>query len=278
MERFVCVNGSDNLQIPASLTEMKNITEPEQLHLCSDKIAEISAAMEACGWVRLPFCNTLLAETLGCKPVLSLSGARIKDAGFRKVEELPEDFSGNTPRMDAMLQALERLNAQGRQVAYNVEGPFTLLCMLLPMNRVFSALRKPAGQMMLEKTEAWISSYVDLAVEKGIKCISFADPVATVDILGEKLFTSVYLPCLKRMLNRLMAEHPDIPIHLCGKLTQCLLDIDFCDMEDWHPENCERYGEALSALCSSGHGGLIGHFCLNFLDAKRPYLKRIKFK
>lgn len=278
MERFVCVNGSDNLLIPESLTQALNIVQPEQLHMDGTAIARICSSMERSNWVRLPFCNTLCAEALGCKPVLSLSGARVKDAPYQKVEQLPEIFQPDTRRMEAVFQAMDLLTGEGKQISYNVEGPFTLLCMLLPMNRVFSALRKPAGQAMLEKAENWVSKNVTLAVEKGCRCISFADPVATVDILGEKLFTSVYLPGLKRILTRLQEEHPDIPIHLCGKLTQCLLDLDSCEAEKWYPEDVQRYGQALTAFCDSGRGGLVGHFCLNFLDAKRPYLTMIKLK
>lgn len=278
MERFKCVNGSDNLQIPSTLLEELSISDPAQLHLQADSIAEISRRMQKSGWVRLPFCNTLCGEALGAKPVLSLAGARVKEPVFQKADQLPEELNPDTPRLAAMLQAMESLKAEGKYVAYNVEGPFTVLCALLPMNRVFSTLRKSTGVDLLQMAENWVSSYTDLAVRQGGALISFADPVATVDILGERMFTTVYLPCLKRLLLRLRSEHPDVPIHMCGKLTQCLLDIEGCTVEKWETEEAQTYGQALKAFCESGHGGMIGQFCLNFLDAKRPYLKIVEFK
>lgn len=278
MERFKCVNGSDNLQIPAPLLEELSVTEPAELHLQPDIIADVCRRMQTGGWVRLPFCNTLCGEALGAQPVLSLSGARVKEPVFQKADQLPAELNPDTPRLAAMLQTVECLKAEGKCVAYNVEGPFTVLCALLPMNRVFSALRKSTGGDLLQMAENWISSYTDLAVKRGAALISFADPVATIDILGERMFTTVYLPCLKRLLLRLRAEHPHVPIHLCGKLTQCLLDIETCTVEKWEAKDAMTYAQALTAFCQSGHGGIIGHFCLNFLDAKRPYLKLVEFK
>lgn len=175
------------------------------------------------------------------------------------------------------LMILNQLTSRGDLVAYNVDGPFTLLCSLFPMSRAFSALRKPSGNLLLQKAEDWISMYADQAVKNGVQLLSFSDPVATIDILGERMFSSVYMPCLIRLLNRLQAEHPDIPIHLCGKLTQCLLDTGACQTKLWQADNCETYGQALAAYCDCRQGGIIGHFCLNLLDDKRPYLTIINF-
>jgi len=215
----------------------------------------------------------LCCEALGAVPVLSLSGARVKEPPYRRAEELPDRLKAETERLTAMLSAVELLAGEGNCVAYNIEGPFTLLCSLLPMNRVFSALRKEEGVKLLEKAESWVCDYAALAVGRGVRLLSFADPVAAVDILGEKMFSSVYVPSLKRVLDRLRSEFPDTPIHLCGKLSQCLLDTRFCTAERRESEGrCASYGEALSSFCETGQNGVIGHFCLNYLKAKRTYL------
>lgn len=41
-----------------------------------------------------------------------------------------------TARLCAMFEALAQLSKAGKKVAYNIEGPLTLLCALLPMNKV----------------------------------------------------------------------------------------------------------------------------------------------
>ena len=277
MDRFACVNGTDNLQIPEKLWKELDIETSQQLHLSADLIGKTAVGLAQSGWLRLPFCNTLCSEALGSKPVLSQSGARVKEPPYQNVEQLPQELERSTPRLDTMLRALGALSKDGCHVAYNIEGPFTLLCSMLPMNRVFSALRKPTGVQMLQTAEDWVSQYTALAVEQGAGMISFADPVATIDILGERMFTAIYVPCLKRLLARLHQEYPRVPIHLCGKLTQCLLDIGACSVAKWTGETqCETYGHVLEDYLQTESGGLIGHFCLNFLNAKRSYLELIE--
>lgn len=278
MERFVCASGIDNQQIPEALTTELGISVAEDLHLRADAIAAVSRKMHSGGWIRLPFCGTLCSEALGAKPVLSLSGSRVKEASYKKTEELPLEPDWNIPRLAAMLDAVEILSTEGHHVAYDLDGPFTTLCTLLPMSRVFSALRKPAGQILLQQAEDWISGYAAQVVRRGARLLSFADPVATPDILGERLFTTVYVPYLKRLLARLQAEHPEIPIHLCGKLTQSLLDTKNCQVKKWRCDHCQTYGQALSAYCEAGNGGMIGHYCLNLLDAGHPYLHIVNFE
>ena len=278
MERFICGSGVDTQQFPIGFLEEMAAGSPDELHLRYDHIAEAARRMERRGWVRLPFCNTLCSEALGARPSLSASGARIRETPYKKADELPEKLDLESPRLTAMLRAVETLAEEGKSVAYDMEGPFTLLCSLLPMGRVFAALRKSAGSDLLEKAVGWVSSYAGLAVKRGARMLSVADPVATADILGERMFTSVYVPCLKMTLSRLQEEQPGIPIHLCGKLTQCLIDTQACDVEEWRAENRQTYGEMLTAFCESGGEGVIGHFCLHFLDAERPYLELIKFK
>lgn len=278
MERFVCVNGSDNLQIPEAVLREMGIDAPEQIHRDPVSLEKIAGSMEKSGWVRLPFCNTLLAEALGAKPIVSLAGARVKEPAFRNAAELPEALSTGTERLIVMMKALEELSGRGKLVAYGIDGPLGILCALLPMSRVFSTLRKPAGVELLQQAEDWVCAYAAMAVAHGAKILSFADPVATTDILGERMFSGVYVPCLKRLLERLLKEHPQVPIHLCGKLTQCLLDVEACEAELWSASECSTYGQVLAAFCQSGQGGIIGHFCLNFLDAKRSCIKLIKFR
>ena len=275
MEKFVCVNGSDNLQIPSCLLEQLSVAHPQDIHMNAGVIFQVAQRMEQSGWIRLPFCNTLLAEALGATPTLSVSGARIKEPAFAKPEEFMTIQVQETARLCAMLEALAQLSKVGKKVAYNIEGPLTLLCALLPMNKVFSALRKPIGKQMLSQVEEWIVRYAEMAVERGAKIISFADPIATVDILGSQMFVNQYVPCLLQLLIRLQERFPDTVIHLCGKLTQSLIDTKQCTLTRWEGQKGQSYGQTLTEFC--GKGGIVGHYCLNYLGANRNYLELIDF-
>lgn len=276
MEKFVCVNGSDNLQIPINLLEQLAVVQPQDLHMDSHIIAQIARRMEQSGWVRLPFCNTLLAETLGAHPTITVSGARIKEPVFAKPEELMEIEGSMTSRLSAMFVALEQLSNEGKNVAYSIEGPFTVLCALLPMNKFFSALRKSIGKELLFMTEDWIVRYAEMAIRRGAKIISFADPIATVDILGRQMFVNVYAPYLHHLFCRLKAVFPNVVFHLCGKLIQSLIDTELCTIQKWEGKKGQSYGQTLTEFYNSG-GGIVGHFCLNYLGSHRDYVELIDF-
>lgn len=280
METFICRGGPDALSLPPYLAEAMSIKAPEQLHLSSASMVQAARHMERSGWIRLPFCNTICSESLGAKPILSLTGARVKEPSYTSPDELPRDITTDFPRMSALLGALDDLTASGAAVAYSIEGPFTLLTSLLPMGKVFSALRKPLGQELLTRAECWICQYAGLACAHGVKLLSFADPVATPDIIGDRLFTAVYVPCMKKLLCRIQAENPGVPIFLCGKMTQYLLDLGLCHTAEWQPHTaCVTFGQALSAFCSQGtESAILGHFCLNLLDAKHPCVEQIIFE
>lgn len=279
MERFLCKNGPDSLSVPPSVVQQLAWTAPEQLHFSSAALEAAARQMEHSGWIRLPFCNTLCAEGLGARPLLSLTGARIKETPYNDVQQLPSDFSCDFPRMSALLAAVDHLSSDEMAVAYSIEGPFTLLTSLLPMGKVFSALRKPSGVELLSLAEKWIRQYTDVLCSRGIKLLSFADPVATPDIIGERMFTSIYVPCLQRILKEILLQNPKISLFLCGKMTQSLLDCGICHTVAWLPDtHCDTFGQALSAFCThQKEGAILGHFCLNLLDAKRPYVEQIIF-
>ena len=273
IQRFACAPGMER-SLPSSVREKLGITSPEKLHLDTESIVQAAKASASEGWIYLPFCNTMVSESLGAQPVLSLEGARVRDNPYQKAEELPDTIDLSSPRIRAMFEAVRVLSEEGRRVVFQFEGPFTLLSTLLPMSRMFASLRKPAGDALLSRAEDWICAYVDAAAECGIRMLSFADTVATVDILGKKMYTQKYIGCCKSLLRRLRVEHPEIPIHLCGKTSQSMMDTDSCSARIWEPPiPCRTYGDALAAWLDAGdYTELPGQYCLNLTAAPHPYL------
>lgn len=280
MERFTCGGAMEHRTLSPDTLAALHIKTPKQLHLNSDALVNAAKAEQRQGWVYLPLCNTLCAQGLGAAPTLSLEGARVREQPFHRAEELPRVLSPGFPRMDAMLDAMDRLAAEKYRIAYQVEGPLTLLSTLLPMRQMFAALRQPEGGTLLRRAEDWVCQYAALAAAHGVALFSFADPVATVDILGKRGFTSLYRETCIRLLRRLQTAHPQIPIHLCGKMTQSMLDTGSCQVELWKPSpSCSTYGQALAAWWQAGdYRFIVGHFCINQLEAKRPWLTLIDFE
>lgn len=286
MNRFTCsVTSALGHQPDPEVLQTLNIKTPEQLHFSSDNIAATGKGMETEGWILLPFCNTLCAETLGATPVLSLSGAHVREENFRSQEqieqllsrELPktEQLGEEIPRLDAMMQALRKLEEDGKRVAYCIEGPFTLLSALMPMAKLFSSLRKPQGQALLNSAAQWIIQYAAMAVENGAGMISFADPIATADLLGEKMFVQTYFPICRKIIETIQQKNPQTPVHLCGKLTQSMLDMKLCSIEAFPAAEQKSYGKLLCDYCRQPSSRLIGYGCLNRLEKQRDAISCI---
>lgn len=286
MSRFTCsVTAALGHQPDPEVLQALHIETPEQLHFSSENIVATAKGMETEGWILLPFCNTLCAEVLGAAPVLSLSGARVREEKFRTQEQIeqlsgkelpkPEQLAEEAPRLSAMMQAVQELTEGGNRVAYCIEGPFTLLSALIPMAKLFSSLRKPQGQALLNSAAQWIIQYAAMAVENGAGMISFADPIATADLLGEKMFVQTYFPICRKIIETIQQKNPQTPVHLCGKLTQSMLDMNLCSIEALPAAEPKSYGKLLCDYCRQPSSRLIGYGCLNRLEKQRDAISCI---
>ena len=157
----------------------------------------------------------------------------------------------------------------GEDLIWQLDGPLTVLGQLIPMGRLFVALRK--SDELLRRAEDWLCSWADWALQRGAKVLSFADPIATLDLLGEKTYRGVYLPALRRLLDRLRAEHPEAVLYVCGKMTQSLLDCDAV-VSRVKRFDAANYGEALRAFCREPEDAMVGHFCAHLLSSPETAL------
>ena len=164
---------------------------------------------------------------------------------------------------------------KGEDLIWQLDGPLTVLGQLIPMGRLFVALRK--SDELLTLAEDWICRWADWAVVRGVKVLSFADPIATLDLLGEKTYRSVYLPALRHLLDRLRREHPDTVLYVCGKMTQSLLDSDAV-VSRIRRFDADNYGEALRSFCRCPEDAMVGHFCAHLLSSPETALTLFTWK
>lgn len=257
-ERYSCIGDHRTRR---EVTEAEEAS-PEAWHFSPEKLVEAAKAQGADGWLVFPFCTTMLAESLGAKPFLSLEGARISETPYRKPEEIPEAPDFTLPRFKAMGEAMELV--RGSDVIFQIDGPMAALGQLIPMGKLFVSLRK--SDELLRRAEDWACQSAAWAVGHGAKLLSFADPVATLDMLGEKTFCGLYLPSLRRIIERIQRENPSIPVYVCGKMTQSLLDAGAVRPKLKHYE-AKTYGEALRLYCQNPENAMPGHFCVQLLKS-----------
>ena len=240
--------------------------EPERF-VCGSSLAHNMSGGVAEGWRILPTDNALLAECLGAKPTADENGVRIVDVPYRTAEELPAVPDFETLRLKSVMAEVA---ASREPVIYQLDGPLTVLSQLLPLGKVFAALHR--SDELLRRAEDWVAEYALLAAKQGAAVLSLADPVATMDILGDRMFREVYQDALLRLLERLRGELPEgTALHLCGKMTQCLLDTSAVTAEK-RRYDAATYGQALMQLHSEGKSALLGHFCVHRLAEPQPML------
>ena len=112
MSPFVCLSTTEpELLSPAVLVDM-GLESPQELHGNARHIAEAAAGVchsRGGTLARLPFCNTLEAESLGASVRLSAQGAFVPQQPYASAQELPKSLPIASPRIDAMMQAVSIL-------------------------------------------------------------------------------------------------------------------------------------------------------------------------
>ena len=139
----------------------------------------------------LPFDYIVEAEAYGAELTgyNDVFGLRAKGKRLNSVEELPElppmDFTGG--RLPEIIKAVSLIDKAGYTPCLNITGLFSLLEILLPIEKVFSAWRKKQ-KVLLEFVAGYEKSlieFITLALNAGAKVI----PTVTLTglaILGRK--------------------------------------------------------------------------------------------
>jgi len=244
---FVCNNYDHTTLIPSILEEL-NINNEKELHYNKDNIIKVAINTKEFlrdSWIKLPFCNTIEGELLGAKVSLTMNGAKIKEPCFNNINQVPNDININSERLNIILEALYSLNNEN--IIYNLEGPFTILNYLLDTTAIFKAINRQKEDFFyaLNSLEEFIISYGTLIYNSGTNILSFGDPLGTKDILGPKLFNDIYINSFRRIIKGIIHNCPKVTIHICGKLSQNLVDANAVEVSDYKFSRDINYGEAL---------------------------------
>lgn len=279
MKPFVCLSTAEPELLSPEVLQRIGVSTPEELYGSSQKIA--AAARTICDLRggrlgRLPFCNTLEAESLGAQVRFELQSAFVPRQPYASLQELPEQLCMESPRMDAMLDAVSSLRGQGLCVAYGVTGVFTIISQLVPMGAFFKALRKEEGQTLLRRVEQACIQYAVRACRAGAQILSYADPVATADIVGSRTFCAHVVPSMVRLFDGIRRECPETVFFLCGKMSQSLLDTGTARYTELPVADGLSFEQALLDAAASG-GKLLGLGCLNRLKAPCRALYQLDF-
>lgn len=182
--------------------------------------------------VRVPFCQTIEAEALGCA---------IKDGGKKgvpsvavhpfKVAEVenfkfPDNFAqlGRIPEVVKAIKILKEKVGNDVAVIGGVIGPFSIATSLLGVMDILMG-----AVMDEEKIKPWLDiaerasyEYAQALVDAGADVIVIEDMMASMDLASPQIYKSLAGPWEKKLIDKLNV--PTI-LHICGKVNPLIDDM-----------------------------------------------------
>lgn len=198
-----------------------------EAHANPEKMTEIAlSAIEMLNFdnVRVPFCQTVEAEVLGCK-------VRFPENELPSVESHP--FKINSPptlpsnilsrgRIPVVLSAVENLSRKiGRDypIVAGIVGPFSLAGYLLGLNDLLIAsISDPKSlKRFLDVTLELGIIYGKAVIDAGADIVCVEDMSASTDMISPQIYREVILPYHKKLFEELKSAVT--VLHICGNVT-----------------------------------------------------------
>lgn len=240
----ICPGGMMNAAIVEIMKETGHILPPahhgEKLMTALSADVQHYTAFENYG---IPFCMTVEAEVLGseinygsleCEP-------KIQKEVFHSVKEvnfLPHGAMSKNPRVTAIVQSIYNLSKKGNDIPVigSLTGPLSTAASLVEPMQFLKGLRreKAASHRFVDYVCDHLIEYAKLMIDNGAAAISIADPTATGEILGPKMFEEYAVTYLNKIIDRLHVMKVPVIVHICGR------------MEAVKPQIAMLHGDALS--------------------------------
>lgn len=225
---IICPGGMMNAAL-VEIMQKTGHTLPEAHHVDSlmRELAfdvQVNTGFENFG---IPFCMTIEAEALGspidfgtlaCEP-------KIKQEAYSSVKEvrfLPRGSMEKSSRVAAVVQSLHYLSEKYPDVPAigSLTGPLSTAASIVDPMTFLKQLRreKEMAHKVLTYVCEQLIDYAQLMVDNGAAVISIADPTATGEILGPKMFQEYAVPYLNMIADAIHAMGVPVIIHICGEM------------------------------------------------------------
>lgn len=173
--------------------------------------------------VRIPFCQTIEEEALGCEISIgdetNLPSVVGHPFGINDAPSFPENFL-EEGRLPLLVKAARDVRvAVGEDVAVigGVVGPFTIAAELLGVENMMRAILK-APQKLRPFLQAAEEAVIELAralEAGGVDAICIEDMMASMDLLSPPSYNSLAAPHEANVIERLNVP---VVLHICGRV------------------------------------------------------------
>lgn len=175
----------------------------------------------------IPFCMTVEAEVLGsvinygslkCEPKIEKEVfPSVAAVEFQRLGAM-----GKNARVNAIVQATYALAQKYPDVPVigNLTGPISTAGSLVDPMRFLRELRKDPANT--HKVVDYVSNHlIELArlmIDNGAALISIADPTATGEILGPKIFNDFAVRYINKVVDAIHGMNTPVIVHICGNV------------------------------------------------------------
>ncbi len=175
----------------------------------------------------IPFCMTVEPEVMGSAIDLGTLDCEPKIAGeafgsvaaveYRDVSQMLQQG-----RIGVLAQTAYKLHKANGDVPVigSLTGPVSTAAALVDPMVFLKELRKDQenAHRVLEYVTDFLIEYAKLLLDNGADLISIADPTATGEILGPKMFEEYAVPYLNRLVAEIHGLNKKALLHICGNL------------------------------------------------------------
>jgi [methyl-Co(III) methanol-specific corrinoid protein]:coenzyme M methyltransferase len=249
-----------------------------EAHSDPEKMAKLAIAnyeLSGLEAVRIPYCLTVLAGSMGCEVNMGTKNRQpsvtahpyTKDLEYLKMPENLLDMG----RIRTVLDSIEIIRGKvGPDVPIigGMEGPVTLASDLASIKSFMKwSLKRPEllHQVLDFAADATIA-YANAMVVAGADVISVADPVASPDLMSPDAFKNDLQPRLQRFSSEVNSVKV---LHICGNVTRILDYMADCGFEGLSVE--EKVGSIKKAKEVLGNRArLVGNISSPFVLLPGP--------
>lgn len=224
----ICPGGMMNAAI-VEIMQKTGHTLPEAHHTGGRMASLASDVREYTGFENfgIPFCMTVEAEALGsevnfgslsCEPKIERE-AYSSPAGVRLYAPGTMAKSG---RVEAIAEAVHTLSLKFPDIPVigSITGPISTSASLVDPMNFLKQLRKDKenSHRVIDYVCNHLIEYATILAEAGASVISIADPTATGEILGPKLFEEYAVRYINKLADAVHRLGIPVIVHICGKM------------------------------------------------------------
>jgi [methyl-Co(III) methanol-specific corrinoid protein]:coenzyme M methyltransferase len=142
--------------------------------------------------------------------------------GVSEVEFRPLSAMENNKRVNAILKTIYDLSDKYDDIPVIgcLTGPVSTAASVVDPMTFLKQLRRDKENVhrVLDYVTGHLIRYAELMIEHGASVISIADPTATGEILGPKMFEEYAVPYLNKIAESIHKAEKPVIVHICGKL------------------------------------------------------------